>query len=136
MTKDDIHPYSQFLGVPTWDKPSSPCLSSHFPYGTEITLERLQKIAACELFLQELHFREFRVRDHRDLARIELTQQEINRFFDSAIRQTVVQKFKEIGFSYVSLDLLGIPHREHERRFARQSGLDNPPLSYQRFSKD
>lgn len=107
MTKDDIRRYSRFLRLPTWDKPSSPCLSSRFPYGTEITLERLQRIAACEVFLRQLDFREFRVRYHGDLARIELTQQEINRFFDPAIRQAVVEKFKEVGFSYVSLDLQG-----------------------------
>ena len=59
MTKDDIRRYSRELGLPTWDKPSSPCLSSRFPYGTAINLERLSKVAACEVFLKELRFREF-----------------------------------------------------------------------------
>lgn len=107
MTKDDIRHYSRQLQLPTWDKPSSPCLSSRFPYGTEITLERLQKVAACELYLKELQFREFRVRFHGDLARIELSQREIGRFFDATTRQSVVRRFKEIGFNYVSLDLQG-----------------------------
>ncbi len=107
MTKDDIRRYSRDLDLPTWDKPSSPCLSSRFPYGTEITVERLRKIAASEMFLRELCFREFRVRYHGDLARIELAQEEIARFFDPEIRKSVVQKFKEIGFHYVSLDLQG-----------------------------
>lgn len=107
MTKADIRRYSRSLELPTWDKPSSPCLSSRFPYGTEITVERLRKIAACEMFLRELRFREFRVRYHGDLARIELAQEEISRFFDPDTRQSVVHKFKELGFNYVSLDLQG-----------------------------
>jgi uncharacterized protein len=107
MTKDDIRRYSRALDLPTWDKPSSPCLSSRFPYGTEINLDRLRKIGACELYLKELHFREFRVRYHGDLARIELSAREIARFFDEATRQAVVKRFKEIGFNYVSLDLQG-----------------------------
>jgi uncharacterized protein len=107
MTKDDIRRYSRALNLNTWDKPSSPCLSSRFPYGTEINLERLRKIGACEVYLKELRFREFRVRYHGDLARIELSAQEIARFFDERTRQAVVKKFKEIGFNYVSLDLQG-----------------------------
>ncbi len=77
MTKDEIRRYSRELGLPTWDKPSSPCLSSRFPYGTEITLDRLKRIATCESFLKELRFREFRVRYHGDLARIEVAQAEL-----------------------------------------------------------
>ena len=107
MTKEDVRRYSRALNLPTWDKPSSPCLSSRFPYGTEINLERLRKIGACELYMKELRFREFRVRYHGELARIELSAREIGRFFDEATRQAVVKKFKEIGFNYVSLDLQG-----------------------------
>ncbi len=107
MTKDDIRRYSRELNLPTWDKPSSPCLSSRFPYGTEIDLERLKKIGACELFLKELNFREFRVRYHGDIARIEVAQNEFHRLLEKATRDAVVQKFKQIGFLYVSLDLQG-----------------------------
>ena len=107
MTKEDIRRYSRALSLPTWDKPSSPCLSSRFPYGTEINLERLRQIGACELYMKELRFREFRVRYHGDLVRIELAQKEIGRFFDETTRQAIVQRFKEIGFNYVSLDLQG-----------------------------
>jgi len=107
MTKDDIRRYSRELNLPTWDKPSSPCLSSRFPYGTEINLERLKKIAACELLMKELGFREFRVRYHGDLARIEVAQDEFPRWFEKTTRDAVVQKFKQIGFHYVSLDLQG-----------------------------
>ena len=107
MTKDDIRRYSRELDLPTCDKPSSPCLSSRFPYGTAIDLERLKKIAACESFLKSLSFREFRVRYHGDLARIEVAPHEMNRLFEKPVRDAVVEKFKQVGFSYVSLDLQG-----------------------------
>jgi pyridinium-3,5-biscarboxylic acid mononucleotide sulfurtransferase len=107
MTKDDIRRYSRELDLPTWDKPSSPCLSSRFPYGTSIDLERLQKVGACEVFMKSLRFREFRVRFHGDLARIEVAAAEIDRLFDKSVREAIVKRFKEIGFNYVSLDLQG-----------------------------
>jgi uncharacterized protein len=107
MTKDDIRRYSRALHLPTWNKPSSPCLSSRFPYGTAIDLERLKQVGSCELFLKQLHFREFRVRYHGDLARIEVAQNEIDRLFEKTTRDAVVQKFKELGFRFVSLDLQG-----------------------------
>ena len=107
MTKGDIRRYSRELDLPTWDKPSSPCLSSRFPYGTTITLERLHKVGSCEVFMKSLHFREFRVRFHGDLARIEVAQQEIDRLFDKATRDAIVKRFKEVGFNYVSVDLQG-----------------------------
>ena len=107
MTKDDIRRHSRELGLPTWDKPSSPCLSSRFPYGTEINLERLKQIGTCELFMKELRFREFRVRYHGDLARIEVAANELDRLFEKETREAIIDKFKEVGFSYVSLDLQG-----------------------------
>jgi len=107
MTKDDIRRHSRDLALPTWDKPASPCLSSRFPYGTEINLERLKQIAACELFLKGLRFREFRVRYHGDLARIEVAQSEFDRLCEKTTRTAIIEKFKEVGFHYVSLDLQG-----------------------------
>jgi uncharacterized protein len=107
MTKEDIRRYSRELALPTWDKPSSPCLSSRFPYGTAIDLERLKQIGSCELFMKQLHFREFRVRYHGDLARIEVSQREIDRLFEKSTRDAIVEKFKELGFRFVSLDLQG-----------------------------
>ncbi|MCZ6907718.1 MAG: hypothetical protein O7G28_10570 [Deltaproteobacteria bacterium] len=70
-------------------------------------MEREGKIAACERFLQELQFTQFRVRFHGDLVRIEVAPREIQRFFESATREAIIQRFKEIGFNYVSLDLEG-----------------------------
>lgn len=107
MTKEDIRRYSRALDLPSWDKPSSPCLSSRFPYGTAINFERLKQVGACELFLKQLHFREYRVRYHGDLARIEVAQDEIERLFEKSTRDAIVKKFRDLGFRYVSLDLQG-----------------------------
>ena len=107
MTKSEIRRYSRELGLPTWDKPSSPCLSSRFPYGTEITLDKLKKVGACELFLKELGFREFRVRYHGDLARIEVAPSDFERLLENDTREALVRRFKQIGFTYISLDLQG-----------------------------
>ena len=117
MTKEDIRRHSHELGLPSWNKPAIACLSSRFPYGVEINMERLEKIAACERFLQELRFRQFRVRYHGDLVRVEVAGEEMERFFDAAAREAIVQRFKEIGFSFVSLDLQGY-----------RSGSMNEPL--------
>src|SRR5438093_6476030 len=99
MAKEEIRKYSRELDLPSWDKPAIACLSSRFPYGIEINKERLEKIAACERFLQELRFREFRVRYHGESVRIEVAPEEIHRFLDSETREVIVQRFKEIGFS-------------------------------------
>lgn len=125
MTKEDIRRYSRALGLPTWDKPSSPCLSSRFPYGTEIDLERLKKVASCELFLKELRFREFRVRFHGDLARIEVAAEEMDRLFERAIRDSIVKRFKEIGFKYVSLDLQGFRSGSLNEVFRQKSAMSS-----------
>jgi uncharacterized protein len=122
MTKEDIRRYSRELDLPTWDKPSSPCLSSRFPYGTEINLEKLQKVGACEVFMKELRFREFRVRYHGDLARIEVAQNEIDRIFDKATREAIVKKFKEVGFNYISLDLQGFRSGSLNEALQKKSG--------------
>jgi uncharacterized protein len=107
MTKDDIRRYSRELDLPTWDKPASPCLSSRFPYGTSINLERLRQVGTCETFLKRHGFREFRVRYHGDLARIELPPEQFSLLLDPSTRHAVTQAFKEAGFHYVSLDLQG-----------------------------
>ncbi|MBI4529457.1 MAG: ATP-dependent sacrificial sulfur transferase LarE [Deltaproteobacteria bacterium] len=120
LTKDEIRGYSRKLNLPTWDKPAIACLSSRFPYGTEINVERLEKIASCERFLQQLGFREFRVRYHGDLVRIEVAPHEINRFLETDTREAIVHRFKEIGFSFVSLDLQGYRTGSMNEVLARQ----------------
>jgi uncharacterized protein len=107
MTKDDIRRLSRDFNLPTWDKPAIACLTSRFPYGVEINLDRLGKIAACEKTLKELGFREFRVRYHEELVRIEAGASEIDRLLERDTRAAIVTRFKEIGFTYVSVDLEG-----------------------------
>jgi uncharacterized protein len=107
LTKDDIRRLSRQLDLPTWDKPSSPCLSSRFPYGTQINLDNLKRVGVCELYLKELGFRELRVRYHGDLARIEVPPGELSKLVNSPTREDVVQRFKQAGFKYISVDLQG-----------------------------
>ncbi|KAA5806455.1 ATP-dependent sacrificial sulfur transferase LarE [Thermoanaerobacterium thermosaccharolyticum] len=107
FTKDDIREMSKRLGIPTWNKPAYACLSSRFPYGQEITSEKLSMVEKSEEYLLNLGFVGFRVRHHGDVARIELNPDQINMMMDENIRKKVVSKLKEIGFKYVSLDLEG-----------------------------
>jgi uncharacterized protein len=107
LTKQDIRDLSRRFGLPTWDKPSSPCLSSRFPYGTEITRDGLTKVAAGERLLRRLGFRECRLRYHEKVARIEVPAAELSRLVEPEIRSEVVKELKALGFLYVTLDLQG-----------------------------
>ena len=108
MTKNDVRALSKELGLPTWDKPSFACLSSRFPYGTGITRENLSKVDLAETLLRDAGFRRFRVRFHDEhTARIEADAEDMARFVDPSFRESLVAKFKELGFIYVTLDLKG-----------------------------
>ncbi|MBI5344353.1 MAG: ATP-dependent sacrificial sulfur transferase LarE [Deltaproteobacteria bacterium] len=107
LTKNEIRILSREMGLPTWNKPSFACLSSRFPYGTEITEERLGKVGRGEDLLFGLGFRQFRVRYHGDTVRIEVAPMELPAFLDNGLRLKAVEGFKEIGFTYVTLDLQG-----------------------------
>lgn len=107
LTKDEIRILSKELGLKTWDKPSFACLSSRFPYGEEITVEKLQMVDKAEQFLIDLGFKQTRVRHHGSVARIEVDDMDFDRFIDKDVRSSVYTKLKEIGFMYVSLDLKG-----------------------------
>jgi uncharacterized protein len=107
FTKDDIRSLSKKLGVPTWNKPAFACLSSRFPYGNEITVEKLSMVERAEQFLMDLGFRQIRVRHHEDIARVEVNAEERYKFFDIKIMDKVANELKSIGFKYVTLDLLG-----------------------------
>lgn len=107
FTKDDIRKMSKELGLPTWNKPAYACLSSRFPYGEEITSDKLSMVEKAEDYLLKLGFVGFRVRHHGDIARIELRQDQINMMMDENMRKDVIKKFKGVGFKYVSLDLEG-----------------------------
>jgi uncharacterized protein len=107
MTKADVRELSRAMGLPTWDRPASPCLSSRFPYGTEITAEGLGQVAAGEKLLHSMGFQIARVRYHGEVARLELEQSAIARVFEPAIRETIEREFKKIGFRFVAIDLKG-----------------------------
>ena len=107
MSKDDIRVLSKEMNLPTWNKQPFACLASRFPYGQEITREKLGMIDRAEQFMLDLGFRQVRVRIHGDTARIEVAARERSRFFDEAVMDRVHDALKEIGFKYVSLDLKG-----------------------------
>lgn len=107
FSKDEIRDISKTMGLPTWSKPASPCLSSRFPYGMEITKEALKRVEMSEEFLKSLGFSELRVRSLNDTARIEVRSDEIDRIFDEKLRGSIVDALKKIGFKYVSIDLEG-----------------------------
>lgn len=108
FTKNDIRELSRILNLPTWDKQSFACLSSRFPYWTRIEPEKLKKIDIAETFLRDNGFKYFRVRHHDDKTlRIEVGGDEIYRFLDENFRITLVKKFKELDFVYITLDLEG-----------------------------
>lgn len=107
LSKEEVRSLSRELGLPTWNKQPFACLASRFPYGTEITAERLGQIERCEEFLNKSGFRTYRVRFHNETARIEVGEEEIPRFLDPEQRRDLVAVFKEAGFTYVSLDLEG-----------------------------
>ena len=105
LTKDEIRALSRRMGLPTWDKPSFACLASRFPYGEEITVERLAHVEQAEQFLLDLGFGQVRVRSHGDLARIELCSADILKAVEQ--REKIHAALKGFGFAYVALDLLG-----------------------------
>jgi len=107
LSKAEIRALSRAAGLPTADKPSSPCLSSRFPYGTEITVDGLHRVAEAERVLRDLGFRECRVRFHDPIARIEVPSADLSRLAQADIRDEVVAKLRAIGFRYVTLDLQG-----------------------------
>ena len=107
LSKGEIRELSRSLSLPTWDKQAYACLASRFPYGTEITQERLGQVEKCEEFLKGEGFRVYRVRFHLESARIELSEAELPRMLEPALRIRVLEFFRAAGFTYVSLDLQG-----------------------------
>jgi uncharacterized protein len=107
LTKDEIRALSKQRGLPTWDKPAMACLSSRIPYGSPVTIEALDQIEAAEMFLRSLGLRQLRVRHHGQVARIELDESGMAVLMSGGRRSAVVARFKELGFSYVTLDLAG-----------------------------
>ena len=107
LTKKEIRLLSRELGLPTFDKPASPCLSSRVPYGEEITPQKLRMIEAAERCLQDHGFRECRVRHHGDMARIEVPVVEIPRLIEPTVSREIDARLREIGYAHVTVDLRG-----------------------------
>ena len=107
LRKTEIRHLSRGAGLPTWDRPASACLASRVPYGTEVTPERLTLIERGEAALRDLGFRQFRVRLHDKLARVEIAPEEMDRAFSRETSAAISQALKRAGFTYVALDLEG-----------------------------
>ena len=107
LTKNEIRILSKTHGLPTWDKPASPCLSSRIAYGIPVTIERLSKVEKGEAILRSLGFREFRVRLHDELVRLEIAPRELSKALNLEITEKLAKEFKDLGFRYVTLDLRG-----------------------------
>jgi uncharacterized protein len=107
LSKKEVRGLSHQLGLATWDRPASPCLSSRFPYGTTITIEGLQRVNSAERVLHHLGFRECRVRFHDPIARIEVPASELFRVVSEDMSRIIVREFKALGFRYVTVDLQG-----------------------------
>jgi uncharacterized protein len=107
LTKAEIRDLSRALELPTWDKPSFACLSSRFQYGDRITADKLRQVDAAETFVRSLGFRQFRVRHHDRLARLEIPLDEIPRLWQDGRHEAIVTRFRELGYLYVAVDLAG-----------------------------
>ena len=107
MTKLNIRELSRKAGLPTWDKPALPCLSSRFPYGTSISAEKLSVVDRGETVLRDFGFRIFRVRYHEELVRLEFSPEELPKALNVTMAAILVARFKALGFKYVTIDLEG-----------------------------
>ena len=108
ITKNDVRELLRISGLWIWDKPSSPCLSSRIAYGVTITEKALQMVEDAEDLLRELGFRAFRVRHHDDIARIEISEDEMQKAFNTTTRKRIVEGLLSIGYKFVTLDLEGL----------------------------
>lgn len=106
-TKADIRRLSKEIGLETWNKPSQSCLATRIPYGTEISEQDLLRIQKAEAFLQKSGFEQVRVRCHKNMARIEVPEEKIELFFSTPLREKVSKAFRQIGFTYTSIDIDG-----------------------------
>jgi uncharacterized protein len=107
LSKNEIRELSKLQGLPTWDKPASPCLSSRIAYGVPVSIARLSKVEKGEEFLRGLGLREFRVRHHGELVRLEISPAEMEKVLHKELTDLIAEKFRKLGFRYVTLDLHG-----------------------------
>ncbi len=107
MTKVEAREAARELGISTWNKPASACLSSRIAFGVTITVEMLSKVGRAERLLKDLGFRQCRVRVHGDVARIEVELEDLARLAEPSVRSRVTTELKALGYRYVTLDLEG-----------------------------
>lgn len=107
LTKQDIRDISRAFGLPTWNKPSLACLSSRFPYYTEIDQKSLVQVGKAEMLLRKLGFTQIRVRHHGETARIEVYPEEFSKILEESVRKKIIAGFKRYGYLYITLDLAG-----------------------------
>jgi uncharacterized protein len=107
LRKDEIRELSRRLDIPTWDQPSSACLSSRIPYGSEVTVEKLRMIDRGEEALRAMGFAQCRVRHHGDVARIEIAREELSSALSLDVFDRLSREFKKIGFKFVTIDVDG-----------------------------
>lgn len=107
LNKDEIRVLAQQNGLEIWDKPQAACLASRIPYGEPVTAEKLKMIEEAEEFLRMEGFRQLRVRHHGRMARIELEEKDLQRVLKSSLRRKIINKFKNLGFAWVTVDLQG-----------------------------
>jgi uncharacterized protein len=122
LNKAEIRFLAKRAGLPCWDRPASACLSSRLPYGTEVTAERLSLVERGEAALRELGFRQFRVRLHDKLARVELAPEELSRALDAEMATSMARALKAAGFTYVALDLEGYRQGSLNETLAKTAG--------------
>jgi len=108
LSKAEIRQLSRRYGLPTADKPAMPCLASRIPYGQEVTEKKLAMVEQAEAFLRSLGLRDCRVRHHEHLARIEIPAEQIEQFMRSGVREQIVERLREIGFTFVAMDMRGL----------------------------
>ena len=127
LWKAEIRELSRELGLPTWDKPSFACLSSRFQYGDQITAAKLRQVDAAEEIVRALGFRQFRVRHHDRLARVELPADEMPRLFEDGRREALVTKLRALGYIYVTVDLAGFQSGSANLILAGRGSGGTPP---------
>ncbi|HKD50438.1 MAG TPA: ATP-dependent sacrificial sulfur transferase LarE [Candidatus Acidoferrum sp.] len=129
LSKSEIRALSQRAGLPTWDRPASACLASRVPYGTEVTPERLALIERSEAALRDLGFRQFRVRIHDNLARVEISPGEMPRAMSPEMATAISERLKTAGFAYVALDLQGYRQGSLNETLRRSAALSGKTVS-------
>lgn len=121
LSKEEIRFLAREMGLAVWDKPAAPCLATRIPYGSAITSEKLRMVEEAEGFLLEQGFGSLRVRHHGSVARLEVSPGELDRFLDEAVRFTVTERLRQIGFEHAALDLEGYKTGKMNRGISKDS---------------